>query len=107
MRLFIRRALEKSPFHILHEAETADEAKHLTDIDKKHEIDLVIVSDGLGLKAAKHILEHLGRIESPAKTLGIYKDKEFYKQRVGVTSEIKHDEVVQNPSNLRNLIARI
>jgi DNA-binding NarL/FixJ family response regulator len=107
MRLFIRKALEDSNFTITEAAGTAEEATRLIDLDRKHETDLVIVSDEHGTKAAKRVLDHLARSDSPAKTLGIYRDQEFHRQRLKVTSDIRHDDVVNNPTNLRNLIAQI
>lgn len=113
MRLFIRRALEQTPYTIQNEAGNANEAMALLDLDRRRQklIDLVLISDSLppegGAKGTRHVLEHLKRSESGAKVVGIYTVKKFRMQRLKVTTDISHDEVVSNPANLRNLIAEI
>jgi hypothetical protein len=107
LRLFIRRSLEGTNFIIANEVSNAEEAARLVDLDRKRDIDLVVVSAHLGTKAAKHIVDHLSRVGSPAKTLGIYETKRLYNQRIKVTSEISQDDVVNSSSNLRDLISQL
>jgi len=113
MRLWVKKALEGSLFHLTAEATSLQEAIKLIDFENNNgkKPDLVIVSDGLEpkneAKGAKHLIEYLERTESTAKILGIYTLKKFREQRIKVTTDISRDEVVTNPTNLRNLITEI